>query len=674
MKSWIWFLLLLSSLMANAQPKKQPASTQPISAQEMQRLSKMSPAELEKYQKEMIRKLEKQAQATAAAGNLQLDESLLQSSSLKLPALDSRRIDLIPSTPFSPATLLTQVSGISAAVKKVMPASRLKNYDSLASVVPVAETEAAAITQWYRQDPGGALYLALKAVERKPEDLLQVNNLAAILNMQAMPHRAIPLLEYCLQKAPASSMVLNNLGQSWLNLGDIPQAEDLFNRCLAIDSLNPEANRSMGMIHLSRQEPQAAARCFAREAEVTYRRSSLAHLAKSENRHLLDLSALREKKMKREGTNNRDLFEEISLSKFYMPELPSDSKYSDSLQRRNKWYARSVDEEIKFWSVAGIPSEAEKQREGNRLPGLYSDLVTELMADLDNTYIPNLQLFTEADHVQLLQLNADFAKKMQEAQCPPFPTGNNVTAEVIMAYERKCCDKKKPIIDQFLRQYNDVVRNRIGIVQPRWKTYLNAMINIVQLDPTPGNRHTVYARVAQYFVFLQQASVAGRFYLPPSECHVPMTSAQADSILLQAKHELDFNCPEWLKLEVPVKAATLKLDCESFSIEADLYGLLQAGIEKQFKSGTSTLWVSAGVDQKFKDFVKLEMTGKLYITWDQNNQFSDVGLKGTGNISVDQLGSAEFGYGFAMNAGFNSQTEVKNTFSENLDKAIGYIK
>lgn len=68
------------------------------------------------------------------------------------------------------------------------------------------------------------------------------------------------------------------------------------------------------------------------------------------------------------------------------------------------------------------------------------------------------------------------------------------------------------------------------------------------------------------------------------------------------------------------------------------------------------------------------MTGKLYITWDQNNQFSDVGLKGTGSISVDQLGSAEFGYGFAMNAGFNSQTEVKTTFSENIDKAIGYIK
>jgi hypothetical protein len=217
--------------------------------------------------------------------------------------------------------------------------------------------------------------------------------------------------------------------------------------------------------------------------------------------------------------------------------------------------ARSVDAEIKFWSVAGIPSAAEQQKEGRKLPGIYSDLVTELMSDLDNTYIPNLQLFTEADHAQLLQLNSEFVQKLQEVQCPPFPTGNNVTAEVIMAYERKCCDKKKPIIDQFLRQYNDVVRNRFGIVQPRWKTYLNAAINIVQLDPTSGNRHTVYARVAQYFVFLQQAAVAGRFHLSPSECHVPMTTAQADSILLQAKHELDFNCPEWLKL-----------DCESFSI------------------------------------------------------------------------------------------------------------
>ncbi|MGN6421476.1 MAG: tetratricopeptide repeat protein [Pseudobacter sp.] len=668
MKKWICLLAVLCSIHSVI------AQTGGMSAKEMERLSKMSPAELEKYQKDMVRKLEKQAQATAAAGNLRLDESLLQSSSLKLPELDSRRINLIATTPFSPETMHTQVNGLLQALKKVVPVTRLKSYDSLATIIPVAETEAAAIAHWYRQDPQGALYLALQAVVRKPADLLQVNNLAAILNMQAMPHRAIPLLEYCLQKAPTSSMVLNNLGQSWLNLGDIPQAEDLFARCLTIDSLNPEANRSMGMIHLAKQEPEAAAHCFAREEEVTYRRSSLAHLAKAENRHLLDLSALREKKMKREGTNNRDLFEEISLSKFYMPEFPSDSKFSDSLQRKNKWYARSVDEEIKFWSVAGIPDAAEKQREGNKLPGLYSELVTELMADLDNTYIPNLELFTEADHSQLLLFNAEFAQKLREVQCPPFPTGNNVTAEVIMAYERKCCDKKKPIIDQYLRQYNDVVRNSIGIVQPRWKTYLNAAINIVQLDPSPGNRHTVYSRVAQYFVFLQQAAVAGKFHLPPSECHVPMTRAQADSVLLQAKHELDFNCPEWLKLEVPVKAATLKLDCQSFSFEADMYGLLHAGIEKQFKSGTSTLWVSAGVDEKFRDFAKVEMTGKLYITWDQNNKFSDVGLKGTGSISVDQLGSAEFGYGFALNAGFNSQTELKNTFSENLDKAIKYIK
>jgi len=71
-----------------------------------------------------------------------------------------------------------------------------------------------------------------------------------------------------LQTLPNNPMLLNNMGQAYLNLGDIANAKDYLQRCLAQDSMNPEANHSMGLIHFFEKQFDEGAKYFEKELQV----------------------------------------------------------------------------------------------------------------------------------------------------------------------------------------------------------------------------------------------------------------------------------------------------------------------------------------------------------------------------------------------------------------------
>jgi hypothetical protein len=204
----------------------------------------------------------------------------------------------------------------------------------------------------------------------------------------------------------------------------------------------------------------------------------------------------------------------------------------------------------------------------------------------------------------------------------------------------------------------------------RWKTYLNQLINIVTMSPEAGNRVLVYKMVAMYFEMMIRASSTAQFLHPPTECGISgLTPAQTDSVI-ESSRKIDFHCPPSFNFEIDLQVAKLKGDCEKFSVEAGKLWLVS--LEKNFKKGTSTIAGGVGISQGFGKAGKASLKQWIYITFDNNNNFSDLGLKGTAEVAVNsnpikiteeigtitrKIGGIEGGYTLGINSGL--QTSVK---------------
>ncbi len=670
------FLAVALSLFANlatGQKKDIPLDPTKMTMEDMQRLAKMSPTEQAAFKQEMLKNAEQQLKQKAKAANITIDETLLPTSKLVLPVKDVKRLATIPVTPPSRAQLLKDVSKMEAALRSSVPAPVVQKVEEFSASRSVKEIQAAAIGGWYDNNPESALLLGMKATAKEPTDILGWNNLAALLNLTGLEHQAIPILQHCLVEKPNSSLILNNMGQSYLGLGDVSKAKQFLMQCLNIDDLNPEANHSMALIYLNENEVDKALQHFEKELLIAQRRSTLAQLVKSGKRERINLAALRKQKMQLDGTDNRDFFEEINLNKFKIPDPPENSRSSAAWRAEHAALGTAISEEIMFWLNASQTSPEVLVDEGKKYPGVYQDLVNELLGDLGDQYIPLLAIVEEDDVPYLTQLHYDYAKKDKETVCPEPPIIAGQGEVVMEAYEKKCCDLKTPLIDDLMYKYNSFISAKIKKAHSNHKQYLNGLINIVQLDPSAGNKIMVYHAVANYFTFLETAMGA---YLVKEEhmsCRSKLTAQEADDIIKSARN-INLSCPSWLKMSMSVGVAKLKADCAGFGVEAGIYKLIHVGAEKKFATGVSTLYVGAGIEGSFKKIAKGSIKQQFYVSFDHNNEFADLGMRGSasGDLVSGALG-ADFSYDFALNGGFNAQGKVKSNWVDNYEKAMNYV-
>ena len=153
------------------------------------------------------------------------------------------------------------------------------------------------------------------------------------------------------------------------------------------------------------------------------------------------------------------------------------------------------------------------------------------------------------------------------------------------------------------------------------------------MDPSDANKIVVYRTVQQYFGVVTFAWGSGLFLEPPQECEVKteLTIEQAEA-LLKSSRDPNINCPPYLNLDIDLQLARMKFDCSKYGLEIG-QGLM-ASYEKEFKTGKSTISAGVGVKAKFLHLGKASAKGMLYLSFDDNNQLSDVGLKGTAGASV----------------------------------------
>jgi len=673
MQQQLFFLLITLIMSLHAQAQQRPPKPAPLP--DMNKLMKMTPQEREKYAAQLQKELGQQAVKMADEMNIAIDATVLPSFTLTAPVKDLKKLSTIPVTPPSRQQMLSQVSKMEIALKKATDIKVVQNIEQFEAGKSAKEIQRASVGGWYDNNPQAALLMNMKAVQKSPDDIASWNNLAAQYTMTGMQQHAVPILLNLLEQKPNSSILLNNMGQAFLGMGELTKATQYLQRCLKIDDLHPEANHSMAMIKTFIKDFEGAARHFEKEMMIAQRKSSLAHLKKNIEAKKLNLAALRKRKMQLDGTDKKNFFEEINLGIFRIPDLPQNAEAVNNWWVENGSFMKSLQSELFFWMNAGTATDAMRVEAGKR-GGMYSSLVTLLLSELGDDFSAILGLIGEQEASHLEALGIDYYKRMGEVVCPQQPHDPLNSAALHAAYEKKCCDLKKPLTDAYISSYNNIITSRIQIVQARWKEYINGMISIVQLDPSIGNKKLVYATIANYFTFLITSAQGANFTPAPMECKLKsMSTDEADSIIAMSKRDYEIKCPEWLKINLSLGVAKLKADCEAYSVEADVYKILTVGMEKKFKTGTSTLYVGASVDGKFfKDVLNTEVSQQFYIVFDNNNQFSDLGMRGEGSFDIaNGLFGEKLEYDFSMNSGFSSEYTQSSEWVEKFEKYLGYL-
>jgi tetratricopeptide (TPR) repeat protein len=670
MKYIAGFLLALFMLQA-------ATAQQAPSMADIEKLKKMSPAELEAYKKKMVNQYSQQAKDIAEQANFKLNDMDLPDFKVQMPPKDFKRLSLIPK---QPPTLIQLSDMLRTTKKQIETAAKPAIVQEVKKVVETLKPEElsdAAVGTFYADKPEQSVLLGIEAALKNSGDQTAWNNLAAMMNMTGLEHKAVPILMNQLQTDPNNSMMLNNMGQAYLGLGEMGMAEMFLKQCLQNDPLNPEANRSMGMIKFFYEQYEEGMKYFEKELEVAYRRSTMA-LLRSKN-PALNIYKLRKKR----NVPNENFFGNLNLDKFQVPALPESTNQTAEALAASKAWGESVMQEMAYWSGKAQLSEQEIKADGERHPGLYSEYVKALLEDLQKVYTSEeLWIFTDLDLNHLKQLTDNYSAELMAVKCAQAPAGSSF--EVQAAYEKRCCEQRKLVMDAFVAQYNGFVTRRGNRVLGTWREYINDLINIVSLDPSASNKILVYRNLQQYCTVLSSC-LGGQYIEPPMACFSALTEEQTDSLIASSRN-LDLSCPKWLNVEIDVKVAKIKADCEKYAIEAGKFW--QASYERNFRTGTTTL--AAGIGAKAKFFANTggaDLKAMIYVSFDKNNEFSDVGLMGKASVKIGDtpfslaggngsaggtLGGTEGMIKLGMNSGLTSGVKGTGALAEvvKIDKSL----
>lgn len=629
LKPFFCLPLFCAALFAQAQ-KKQPAMP---AMPDVSKLMKMSPSELEAYKQKMIKQAGEQGAALAREHNLPVDRSEFVGAELKPPVKDLKRLQLLPVQPPTRMELVSSLQQSVAQIKKGLTAPTIQKVEQFVSTQPVEIVNGRAVMDFYGNDPEGAILMLTKLAAKAPDSLLYLNNLGAVFNMIGVEHKAVPILQYCLQKLPASATVMNNLGQSFYGLGDLLKAANFFRQCLAIDSLNVEANHTMGMMHYFKKEFPQAKRCFERELSKCVRKSTMAMAERMGTK--FDHRALMKKRNQRAGRPQKDFLEEITLGKFSMPRLPATAEEQMARKAEIRIYTESVQAESTFWLQRMNEVGQVQEDPTSNYAGPYFYLVRALLEDWNKEFDTEyMSPFPGNDDKELIALGDEWGKKMNAVKYPPTPYGLGIAAEE--AWRAKQCQQlKRPVADGWMQVWSAFYEARWGRTEKRWKAKINELIDIVQLDPSPGNLALVYGNVSGYFTFLGMG--AGPFgtdnisdYL--ADCETKYTLVQLDS-LIKADRAWNVNCPPWLNVEVATEWVTFKADCNKYVFEGSGSGIA-AAFEHEFKSGNSTVLFGPGQKFEFRGVSLGETKTQFMLTFDSHGRFSDFGVKSTTELGV----------------------------------------
>lgn len=283
LKSVLLLIIICGGLAVNGQPKnkgkeKEKAPTKSELEQAMKEAEQMM-NELDPEAKKMMDSMGikvdfKAAKKNAAAATDEGLKTAFEDENRIVPRKDAARIASIAPTPGNDkmgAFVSSTHTKVMAAISPDVKATAAKLYTKLSATnsSPVYMGNA-AVNCWLLGYPEAALFLMGKACEAAPTNTNNISNYAAMLSMLGGQDLALPLLLNLNKRFPRNSTLLNNIGQAWFGLGDIPKAEKYLDSALQIYPSHPQANVTKASIEESKGNTAAAIAAMKRSVKRGY--------------------------------------------------------------------------------------------------------------------------------------------------------------------------------------------------------------------------------------------------------------------------------------------------------------------------------------------------------------------------------------------------------------------
>jgi tetratricopeptide (TPR) repeat protein len=190
-----------------------------------QDIRKMSAAEQEAWKKKVLDEQTRNLKQLAATANIDVDELSLPGGKIEMPPKDLRRLASIPRQTPNMQQLTAQIRLARSRLEKMVKPELREAVTAMTATMSAEQKHTAAAGAFYAGQPEQAVLIAMQTALENPGEVMPWNNLAAIMTMSGLEHQAIPILMHQLETNPESSLLLNNMGQAYLGLGDIGMAE-----------------------------------------------------------------------------------------------------------------------------------------------------------------------------------------------------------------------------------------------------------------------------------------------------------------------------------------------------------------------------------------------------------------------------------------------------------------
>lgn len=545
----------------------------------------------------------------------------------------------------------------------------------------------AAVLAWYKTRPQLALALSLDAAAADHEETEILNTASAILNLCGFENKALPLLMYLDQQLPGNSTVLNNIGQSYLGLGDLQNAEKYLLLCIAKAPLHTEANKSLGMIYNASGQTAKARQCFSNSLKGGFTETAYAGAQKS---GLKDFSPVFEF-----ISDRYDKPENFNSYQYNIPQLSENVNDAPRLRLEHLKFRSFLSKQQHLYSTLQVQGSQQFKQSADEfyskassgvLPvaSPMSSLAARMVLYFEKRYIDaskTSQLQRQdyyADRDKLKKEYEESLRKVNEAfkqKWDALGQKEEIEEREIIALEQEQCKAKDAVTNQYLSSLANLQRRLASQALGVLKEPLQKLIYWQQFVARSYYEANVYSHIAGYLEAVSLVEEEAVF--PFSECYEGLQGDPEESKADSALQKPD--CP--FNISVKFFVGEISMDCEKFGIDLDAGVSITA--EKSFVSKETTLAIgvglelSTGLGMEEIPFVGIKgsvgASEQFYIVFDRNNSPSDIGIKfetGVGvsvNDNVGPLSSkvgnteAKVGYTLGLNSGWNFEGQALGT-------------
>ena len=577
-----------------------------------------------------------------------LNTIALSGNTVELPEPDTKLLAQIPKQPLTYEQLSQRLDQFSAQLKTKLNPAIVKEVEVFISRqqdnTKAIVLEAAALQSYMKGNLSASLLLQTAAVKADGyKDPFHLINLAGYFNLVGLPHASVTIMESLTkenrQAVDTSATAQNNYGHAWISLGKIEEGKKHYQKCLALDSLHPEALSVTGMIFLHGGQWQQAVANFKKALCVRYSPSDMiclkkiAQQQKKELVEIIDLYDVFRTKDQYYEQEVKSIYTDIGLEKLIaaIPPPPKDRKQHRLVKEAFEGYLEFlIGEHQRFLSASSEGSAGDYYTHNSSKREVH-----EAAAHLKYIYdYEKRRVLSKNDLKSLNILYESYSKTTQaiEKQFPGPPsmmTGGTDHSWVAIqkAYEQQCCDKLTPNINSYITQKNQIYDANFKRAVSNWKQYIDGLASIYSKDPSIYKQQDLNKEISN---FLSEIIVyiEGILKSPDADsyCHDKLTPQEVEEMMALAEATLKCRQPK-VKMNFGILSGSME-NCDKIGLELDL-GSLNLKLEQFVSTGKSLVFIGtkAKIDKFTKGFFKVGWEAGAVIAFDKTG-ITDLGVKG----------------------------------------------